>query len=54
MKVITKAKVAEQPVYLELLKNELDCLEQLDHPNIVKTLELLEDEECIYVVMELC
>ena len=41
-------------MYLDLLKQELDCLEQLDHPNIVKVLELLEDEENIYVVMELC
>ena len=40
-------------MYLDLLKQELDCLEQLNHPNIVKVLELLEDTDNIYCVMEL-
>jgi serine/threonine protein kinase len=35
------------------LKQELDCLEQLNHPNVVKVLELLEDDDNIYCVMEL-
>ena len=34
VKVIGNAKIREMEVYVELLAQELDCLEQLDHPRI--------------------
>jgi len=53
IKVITKEKLRETKVYLDLMKNELECLEALEHPHIVRVYELLEDNQNIYVVLEL-
>ena len=36
------------------LRNEIDILRGLDHPNIVKMYEYLEDDKRLYVVMEKC
>jgi serine/threonine protein kinase len=40
--------------YLEELRNEIDVLRSLDHPNIVKAYEVYETKGNIYVVMEYC
>ena len=53
IKKIYKEKIHEEDVFERLLRNELSVLEQVDHPNIVRTIQLLEDKKCIYVVMEL-
>lgn len=37
-----------------MLKNEIAILKDLDHPNIVKMYEFLEDEKRIYIVTEIC
>ena len=37
----------------ELLLEELALLQKLDHPHIVHVLEMLQDDENLYVVMEL-
>ena len=39
---------------MEMLKNEITILKDLDHPNIVKMYEFWEDEEWIYIVTEIC
>ena len=39
---------------MEMLKNEIAVLKDLDHPNIVKMYEFLEDEKRIYIVTEIC
>lgn len=36
------------------LKNEIDLLTGLDHPNIIRPLELFERKRQIYFIMELC
>ena len=36
------------------LRNEIDILRGLDHPNIVKMYEYFEDDKRLYVVMEKC
>ena len=36
-----------------MLREELQALEQLDHPHIVRVVDLLEDEENIYIAAEL-
>lgn len=36
-----------------MIRNELNCLQILDHPHIVHVFELLEDSEYYYFVMEL-
>lgn len=39
---------------MEMLKNEIAILKDLDHPNIVKMYEFLEDDKRIYIVTEIC
>jgi calcium-dependent protein kinase len=50
IKTIRKAKVSR----LEALKREIDILQQCDHPNIIKLVEVHEDEKFIHLVQELC
>ena len=40
--------------YLDELRNEIDVLRDLDHPNIVKAYEVYESKTNIYIVMEYC
>lgn len=42
------------PKEMEMLKNEIAILKDLDHPNIVKMFEFLEDDKRIYIVTEIC
>ena len=35
------------------LQNEIDILKQMDHPNIVKMLDVYEDDTHFFLVMEL-
>lgn len=39
---------------MDMLKNEIKILTDMDHPNIVKMYEFLEDEKRIYIVTEIC
>jgi len=34
------------------LKNEIEILKSLDHPNIIKIYETFEDDEDVYLVTE--
>jgi calcium-dependent protein kinase len=43
-----------EPKEMEMLKNEIEILKDLDHPNIVKMYEFLEDEKRYYIVTEIC
>lgn len=52
IKVIKKAKLKENEVYMDLMRNELTVLEKTDHPHIVRVFEILEDKNHFYVVME--
>eukprot|EP00927_Polykrikos_kofoidii_P036849 TRINITY_DN31078_c0_g1_i1.p1 TRINITY_DN31078_c0_g1~~TRINITY_DN31078_c0_g1_i1.p1 ORF type:complete len:925 (+),score=122.39 TRINITY_DN31078_c0_g1_i1:136-2910(+) len=36
------------------LRNEVDALRSLDHPNIVRLFEVNEDSETVFLLMELC
>ena len=36
------------------LKNEINILKEIDHPNILKIYEFFEDNEKLYIVMEFC
>ena len=37
----------------EMLQNEVEILSQLDHPNVVKLIEIFDEDDCVYLVMEL-
>lgn len=52
VKIMSKAEMDENDQ--ELLKNEISALKQLDHPNIIKIYECLEDHSNYYIVTEFC
>lgn len=37
-----------------MLKSELEILRQVDHPNIIKVIDVYEDQMYLHIVMELC
>ena len=50
MKVIPKDYYMDN----ELIKNEIDILKKLSHPNIVRIYEFFETKNCFYLVNEFC
>ena len=50
IKIIPKIKIKD----LNKFMNEIEVMKLLDHPNIVKLYEWYEDENSLYLVMELC
>ncbi|CAD8136235.1 unnamed protein product [Paramecium octaurelia] len=50
VKIIHKASVKQK----ERLTNELRTVELLDHPHVIRVFETYEDNDYIYVVMEIC
>ena len=53
VKSIAKSKLAEHKVYQDLMWSELDTLDKHEHPHIVSVLDLCEDSDHIYIVLEL-
>lgn len=58
VKVINKARFFSQrryrEKYIETFKREIMILKQLDHPNCIKLHEVYEDENDLYLVMDIC
>src|SRR5438128_856897 len=52
VKLLKVDRMAEAPDLIERFKREGDALRQLNHPNIVKMLEMLEEEDQHYLIME--
>jgi calcium-dependent protein kinase len=52
VKVINKTEMDDDD--LESLKAEVEILQKVDHPNIVKYFETYDDSKNIYLVMEFC
>ena len=53
IKTIKKTDLAKNEVYEDLNKNELEILEAIQHPNVTRVFELMEDTKNYYIVMEL-
>jgi len=53
IKFIKKESLRVHEVYQQLNKNELEVLEETQHPHITRIFELLEDERNYYIVAEL-
>ena len=53
IKTISKTKLREHQIYSDLMWQELEALDKLEHPHIVRVLDLCEDDNNIYVVAEL-
>jgi len=49
IKVISKKKLEND---IDQLKDEIDILKRLDHPNIIKYYETYENAKYMYIVME--
>jgi calcium-dependent protein kinase len=41
-------------VKIEVLKRELEILMEVNHPNIIRLIEVHKDEKYIHLIMELC
>jgi len=50
VKIVDKNYVKHKP---EMLRNEVEILLQIDHPNIIKLIDLFDTEDKLYLVMEL-
>ena len=52
IKIINKDKINSHPVYKKLMMDELEALEKVNHPNILRIYELLEDQKHYFIVSE--
>ena len=50
IKSIRKSKVGK----VEVLRREIDILKEVDHPNIIKLIEIHEDDKYLHLITELC
>jgi len=50
IKIVNKKQVKHKP---EMLTNEVEILLKIDHPNVIKLLDLFDTTETLYLVMEL-
>ena len=53
MKIVDKSHIGQHQVLLDLMEQELEVLQNTDHPHIVRVMELLEDDIKFYIVSEL-
>jgi len=51
VKSIPKERIVRN---IKLMRSELELLQVLDHPNIIKSFETFEDERYVHIVMEEC
>ena len=52
IKIIKKSKLNEKKRLKELMIQELEILEDVSHPNIMRIYELLHDDKSYYIVSE--
>jgi len=50
VKIVEKTLIQED---IKLLKREIEIMKKVDHVNILKLMEIFEDDENVYIVMEL-
>jgi calcium-dependent protein kinase len=50
VKSIRKSKVGK----IEVLKREIEILKEVDHPNIIKLVDVYEDEKYLHLITEVC
>jgi serine/threonine protein kinase len=52
MKIVNKSLIAH-PVLQELMQQELEVLAGVDHPNIMRVYDLIEDQTNFYIITEI-
>eukprot|EP01125_Pyxidicula_operculata_P012399 TRINITY_DN4070_c0_g1_i2.p1 TRINITY_DN4070_c0_g1~~TRINITY_DN4070_c0_g1_i2.p1 ORF type:complete len:331 (+),score=62.65 TRINITY_DN4070_c0_g1_i2:49-993(+) len=50
VKIVDKTQISDD---IKLLKREIDIMKSVEHPNILRMIEIFEDEQHVYIVMEL-
>ena len=53
LKTISKNKY-KTAAEVKIIKNEIQFMKAVDHPNIVKLFEFFEDDENLYIITEYC
>lgn len=53
IKTIAKAKLKQSSQGAKILVNEIACMKSLDHPNILKLERVYEDDNEVYLILEL-
>ena len=53
IKIMTKKNIEKDEIHEELLQNELSLLAANSHPNLIRIIDLIEDEQNYYAVSEL-
>lgn len=53
IKIVNKSHIGQHQVLLNLMEQELEVLQNTDHPHIVRVMELLEDDVNFYIISEL-
>lgn len=51
--MINKKLIERSHIFVQLLQNELQILGEKSHPNLIRIVDLVEDDLYIYVVSEL-
>ena len=54
LKIIDKSKINGSDSENDTIKNEINVLKKIDHPNIMKIYEFYEDKENFYIIAEFC
>jgi serine/threonine protein kinase len=54
VKQINKAKVNANPLLLRLFKTEVNIMKKLNHPNIIKLHDFIEQSGNYYLVLDFC
>ena len=52
IKIIRKDKIEAHQILKDLIRGELQVLEELSHPNIMRIYEILDDEKFYFIVSE--
>ena len=53
MKIIKKESMKTKKFLIPFMKREIDILKGTEHPNIVRIIDMFEDEVNVYIVSEL-
>jgi serine/threonine protein kinase len=53
IKKISKEKISKVPIYMKLMQSELKALLDVNHPNTLRIMEILQDNKFYYVVSEI-
>ena len=53
LKIIKKSKYRTQNE-IKMIKNEINIMKSVDHPNILKLFEVFEDDNKFYIIIEYC